>query len=288
MIRKLLSALFSVFVFCAFSQIKDIGGADYTTLVGNSGDAGFSRSRVWINFPVKLKKESHMLVNGIRYANINLDFNNTFDFDVAPLTRIHSIEYTLGYTFLLKNKNWRFTAQLAPTISSNLEDKIKFDDLIWSGGVLFIRTKDTPKKSRLTLGLFYSQQTGIPAPIPFITYFKQVNDHVTYTLGVPISKMKYFFNKKTSLEGFITFDGYYANLSNSLIVGDKAADHISLSAIVTGIGFDKYFGKRMNVFIKGGYTLRNSLRLLENRNDEVFDFNMSKTFTFRGGIKFNF
>ena len=118
--------------------------------------------------------------------------------------------------------------------------------------------------------------------------FKQVNDHLNYTIGVPISKMKYFFNKKTSFEGFITFDGYYANLSNSLTVDDKTADHISLSAIVTGIGFDKYYGKRMNIFVKGGYTLRNSFRLLENRNDEVFDFNMKKSFTVRAGVKFNF
>ncbi len=229
-----------------------------------------------------------MLVNGVRYANIDLDFNRDFNFDTRPLKTIHSIEYTLGYTFLLKNKQWRFTAQLAPTISSNLDEKIKMDDLIWSGGILFIRTREEPKKSRLTLGLFYSQQAGIPAPIPFATYFKQVSERLNYTIGVPISKMKYFFNKKTSLEAFVTFDGYYANLSNSLAVGDKTADHISLSAVVTGLGFDKYYGKRMNIFIKGGYTLKSTLRLLEDRTEEVFDFDMKNSFTIRLGAKFNF
>ncbi|NNC70525.1 MAG: hypothetical protein HKN90_06870 [Flavobacteriaceae bacterium] len=188
----------------------------------------------------------------------------------------------------MKNKEWRFTAQLAPTISSNLESKVKFDEMMWSGGVLFIRTREEPKKSRLTLGLFYSQQAGIPAPIPFATYFKQVTDNLNYTIGVPISKMKYFFNKRTSLEGFITFDGYYANLSNSLRVDTKSADHMSLSAVITGLGFDKYLGKRLNFFIKGGYTLRSKLRLMENTRDEVFEFNMKKTITFRAGLKFNF
>lgn len=279
---------FAVVSFNTFSQIKDIGGVDYTMANSRESDADFSRLRMWVNIPIKLKKKGHMLVSGIRYSNIHLDFNENFDFELDPLRTIHSIEYTLGYTFLLKNNEWRFTGQLAPTISSNLDAKIKFDDLIWSGGVLFIRTREEPKKSRLTLGLFYSQQAGIPAPIPFITYFKEVNDHLTYTLGVPISKMKYFFNKKTSLEGFITFDGYYANLSNSLTVNDKKADHVSLSAIVTGLGFDKYFGKRMNIYVKGGYTLRSSLRLMENTRDEIFEFNMKKTVTFRGGIKFNF
>lgn len=261
---------------------------DYTTILGNGGAANFSRSRVWVALPIKLKKESHVLVNGIRYANINLDFNTTFNFDVSPLETIHSLEYTLGYTFLMKNKDWRFTAQLSPTLSSNLESKIIFDDLLWSGGILFIKTKNEPKKSRLTLGLVYSQRAGIPAPIPFVTYFKQVNRQLNYTLGVPISKMKYFFNEKTSLEGFITFDGYYANLSNPILVNDKSAEYISMSAIITGLGFDKHYGKRFNLFVKAGYTLTNSLRLVENRTDDVFDFNMSKSFTFRGGFKFNF
>ncbi|NNC69691.1 MAG: hypothetical protein HKN90_02595, partial [Flavobacteriaceae bacterium] len=131
MIRTILLTLLVATSLNSLSQIKDIGGIDYTTLVGDGGDADFSRTRVWINFPIKLNKENHLLVSGFRYSNIDLDFNRTFDFDVNPLKTIHSIEYTLGYTFLLKNKDWRFTAQLAPTISSNLEAKIKFDDLLW-------------------------------------------------------------------------------------------------------------------------------------------------------------
>ena len=272
MIRSYLSVVLIALSLISFAQIKDIGGVDYTFIFNGDSDADFSRTRAWINFPIKLKKEGHLLVSGINYSNIHLDFNDTFDFDVNPLKTIHSLEYTLGYTFLMKNKEWRFTAQLSPTLSSNLEDKIKFDDLLWSGGVLFIRTRETPKKSRLTLGLIYSQRVGIPAPIPFATYFKEISEKLNYTIGVPISKMKYFFNKKTSLEGFITFDGYYANLSNAIMVDDRMANHISMSAIITGIGFDKYYGKRLNIYVKGGYTLRNSLRLVEDRNDEVFDF----------------
>ncbi|MDJ0647018.1 MAG: DUF6268 family outer membrane beta-barrel protein [Flavobacteriaceae bacterium] len=288
MIRNFFVIFFVLLSLISFSQIKDIGGVDYTSMINGSSDADFSRSRVWIAIPLKLKKENHVIVSGISYANIHLDFNTLFDFDVSPLSTIHSLEYTLGYTFLLKNKDWRFTAQLSPTLSSNLESGVKFDDLLWSGGILFIKTKNEPKKSRLTLGLVYSQRAGIPAPIPFATYFKQVNNNFTYTIGVPISKMKYYFNKRTSLESFVTFDGYYANLSNPIQVNDKTAEHISMSAIITGLGFDKYYGKRFNAFIKFGYTLNNSLKLVENRRDDIYDFDMDKTFTFRGGFKFNF
>ena len=276
-------------LFCsnALCQIKDIGGADYTSIFGNKAEPTFSRSRVWINFPIKLKKKDHILVNGLKYSNVKLDFDSNYSFDIDPLHEIHVLEYTLGYTFKM-NEKWRFTAQVSPTISSNLANNITSDDLTWSGGVLFIRTNKEPKKSRLTLGLVYNQRIGVPLPLPFVTYFKEVNDHLTYTIGVPISKVKYFFNKKISVESFITLDGYYANLSNNLVVNNKVAENISMSAIITGIGFDKYIGKRLNLYVKAGYTLTNSLRLVENRNDEVFDFDMSKAFTLRGGLKFNF
>jgi len=287
-IRQLLSLTFLLLSLNSFAQIKDIGGIDYTFISNNSSDADFNRTRLWLNFPIKLNKESHMLVSGIKYANINLNFNTNFNFDITRLETIHSLEYTLGYTFLMKNKEWRFTAQISPTLSSNFEDKLQSDDLIWSGGILFFRTRETPLKTRLTLGLIYSQRIGIPAPLPFITYFKEVNEKLNFTIGVPISKVKYFPNKKTSFEGFITLDGYYANLSNNFTVNNDIAEKISMSAIITGIGFDKYYGKRLNLYFKTGYTLRNSLRLLDDTRDNVFDFDMAKSFTFRGGLKFNF
>ena len=286
--RLYLSVVLLVINLVSYAQIKDIGGFDYTFINNENSAADFNRTRLWLNFPIKLNKQNHLLVSGFRYSRIQLDFNSDFNFDVRPLKTIHSLEYTLGYTFLLKNEEWRFTAQISPILSSNLRGEIRFDDLLWSGGVLFIRSREEPKKSRLTLGLVYSQRLGIPAPIPFATYFRQVNKNLNYTIGIPISKMKYFLNEKTSLEGFITFDGYYANLTDPIVVGDATANHISMSAIITGLGFDKYLGKRFNLYVKGGYTLRNALRLVENRNDEVFDFDMSKSFTFRGGFKFNF
>ena len=45
--------IFVTLTFTSFAQIKDIGGVDYTTLAGDGGDADFSRTRIWINIPIK-------------------------------------------------------------------------------------------------------------------------------------------------------------------------------------------------------------------------------------------
>lgn len=270
------------------AQVSDLGGVDFTSIIGDGDDPNFNRYRIWVNIPTKLKKKDHFLVNGLRYSNAKINFDRVESFSTTELEEFHTLEYTLGYTFLL-NEKWRFTAQVAPRITSNLTESISSDDFIINGAIILIRTLNNKKKSRLSLGLTYSQTIGIPAPIPFITYWREVSENFTYTLGFPITKAKYFFdNKKSSLETFVRIDGYFANLSNDIVVNGNTAESISLSQVITGLGFDKYYGKRINLFVKAGYTLRNSLRLNEGLSDEVFDFDLSNAFFLRGGFKFNF
>ncbi|NAS32625.1 hypothetical protein GTQ40_16715 [Flavobacteriaceae bacterium R38] len=270
------------------AQISDLGGIDYTSTIGDGDDPDFNRIRVWVNIPTKLKKKDHFLVNGLRYSNAKINFDRIESFSTTDLEEFHTLEYTLGYTFLL-NEKWRFTAQIAPRLTSNLTDNISADDFIINGGIILIRTLSGEKRSRLSLGLTYSQTIGIPAPIPFVTYWREINKNLTYTLGFPITKVKYFFDqKKSSLETFVRIDGYFANLSNDIVIDGNTAESISLSQVIVGLGFDKYYGKHANIFAKAGYTLRNSLRLNEGLSDEVFDFDLSNAFFLRAGFKFNF
>ncbi len=272
------------------AQVRDIAGVDYTSTLGSDDDPDFARIRAWINIPTKLKGKERYIINGFRYSNAKINFNEAVGFSTQDLEEYHSLEYTLGYTYPINDK-WRFTAQISPTITSNLTSSISFNDVIINGGVILIRTLESGKngkKSRLSLGLTYNQTIGIPAPIPFINYWREINNHLTYTLGFPISKVKYFFSeKRSSLETFVRLDGYYANLSNDVLVNGENAESISLSQVIAGIGFDKYYGKRGNLFFKAGYSLRNSLRLNENISDEIFDFDLANAFYLRIGFKFN-
>lgn len=288
-LKRFLLTILLISCCSSFAQISDIGGVDFTTAFNKKGAPDFSRYRAWFNYPIKLKKNDAYIVNGLRYSNIKLDFDKDYSFETTDLEEFHLLEYTLGYTYQM-NEKWRLLAQISPLISSNLADKITRHDLTWSGGVLFMRKTEEPKETTLRLGLMYSQRAGIPFPLPIIAYSRKVNEHVKYTAGVPVSKIKYYFNKKHSTEAFVRLDGYYANLSEDILVGDnQVAENISMSAVVAGIGFDKYVGKRLNFFVKGGYTLRNSSRLVRNTNDRVFTFvDTPNAIMLRGGLKINF
>tara|TARA_R110002073_G_scaffold72537_1_gene177718 strand:- start:755164 stop:756024 length:861 start_codon:yes stop_codon:yes gene_type:complete len=271
----------------AYSQARDIAGVEYSGFLAKKGDPDFSRFKVWLNVPIFFKNKNHILISGLKYSNINLNMDGGYGFNTAPLDRIHVIEYSLGYLYTI-NEKWKLIAQITPSIASNLETSITSEDLIWSGGVLFINTLNKEKERKLTLGLVYNQTMGIPAPIPFVVYSNRPTEKISYTLGVPITKLKYHFNEETSFESFITLDGYYANLSNNIAINEQIAEKISMTAVVLGVGYERYFGKHLNLYIKGGYTIHSSLRLFENIKDEVFNFNIDKSFIFRTGLKFNF
>ncbi|XLS28104.1 DUF6268 family outer membrane beta-barrel protein [Flavobacteriaceae bacterium M23B6Z8] len=271
-----------------YSQINDLGGVEYTAFFGSDNHPFIGISEIAVNLPIPLGKEEHYLVNGFSYSNVGIGYNDTYSFSTSELDRFHIIQYTLGFTFPMSDR-WRFTAQISPSLASNFATGVSSDDFVMNGSIILIRTIESPKKNRLTLGLTYNQTSGIPIPLPFITYYKEINPNLSYTVGVPITKMKYYFgDQKHSVEGFVRLAGFFSNLSNPIAIGDQEAKQINLSAVVLGFGYDYYVGKRLNFFVKGGYLLRNELRLEENASTEVFNFELGDTFYARGGFKFNF
>lgn len=283
-----------VFVLIIFSmqsplaQINDLGGVEYTSFFGSDSHPFIGILKFEMNLPLKLSKKDQYLVNGLSYENVAIHYNTQYDFETNDLDRFHILKYTLGYTFRMSD-TWRFTAQVSPSLASNFVLGTSFDDFVLNGSIILIRTIDSPKKNRLTLGLAYNQTSGIPFPLPFITYFREISTNLNYTVGVPISKMKYYFgNKRNSVEGFVRLAGFFANMSRPVRIESQNANQINLSAVVVGAGYDYYIGKRLNLFVKTGYLLRNELRLQENARTEVFNFDIANTFYARGGFKFNF
>jgi uncharacterized protein YaiE (UPF0345 family) len=270
------------------AQINDLGGIEHTAFFGSDSHPLIGISEIEINFPLQLAKKEHYIVNGLSYSNVGISYNSTYSFSTSELDRFHILKYTFGYTFPFNDK-WRFTAQISPSVASNFAAGMTFDDFVMNGSVILIRTIKSPKKNRLTLGLAYNQTSGIPIPLPFITYYREITPNLSYTVGVPITKMKYFFgNKKHSVESFLRLAGFFANLSNDIIINNQQARQVNLSAVVAGFGYDYYQGKRLNLFVKTGYLLRNELRLEENSRTEIFNFDLVNTFYARGGFKFNF
>ncbi|WP_405605747.1 DUF6268 family outer membrane beta-barrel protein [Polaribacter sp. Asnod1-A03] len=283
-----------VLVFFLFSvgfinaQLSDLARIEYSFIPKNKSEDQFTRIRALFNYPIKLKNDKYIFV-GTEYNNIYTNLNDNYPFDNSLIETLTILDINVGYTFKI-NEDWRAGFQITPRLASTLTEKITGDDLFLNGGTFFINDKTDDKSLkrpyRLILGLTYNSTTGIPFPLPFVSYFRQVNDSWSFNAGVPKSNIKYKIKDKNFLQAFVGIDGYFAHLQRPIIIDDKQADNVSLSVVVSGLGYEYLLRDKLVLYTYCGYSLRikNVLRNIDR--EHVFTLNNVNTFYLRTGIKF--
>ena len=197
----------------------------------------------------------------------------------------------------MKN-DWRYAFQGELRIASNFTDGIISDDYIVGGSVYFIKDKtgiseeNPPEKPwRLVLGLNYSTTAGRPFPLPFINYYREFAPKWSYGLGVPKSNVKWEFIPNHELQGFITLDGFFANIQDNVVVtqanGDQdLGNNISMTTLLSGIGYSWEFIDHFEFYLYFGHTIINDIRIEDDSNNEVYTINDQNNFYGRTGVKF--
>ncbi|GAA4106976.1 hypothetical protein GCM10022393_01790 [Aquimarina addita] len=288
--------LLSIVTFQIDAQVSDLARIEYTYFPQRDSDNSFKRLRTFINVPIKIGDKGTFLVPGIEYRGVYFDYEDAASFDVEGLENFRSLEVSIGYTFKMKN-DWRFAIKTGAMFASNFErDKLISDDYLYSGALYFLKnkTKDTTisKPWRLIVGLQYSTTAGRPFPLPFVNYFKRFHPDWTYTVGVPKSNLKYFFDPKNIVQAFATLDGFYANIQNNRVVegagtiDEKIANSISMTIALAGLGYEHYFTKHLVFYSYAGFTILNDIRLRDDKQEDVLTVNDSNSAYIRAGLKF--
>jgi hypothetical protein len=248
MLSKKLVILFMTFISTIVNaQLTDLARLEYSFIPKSKSEDQYARLRMSFNYPIKLKEDNYLIV-GAEYNRISLNLADTYPFDVSLAEKINAIDFNLSYTYKM-NEKWRAGFKMSPRIASILTSKITNDDLFLNGGVFFIndRTKveNLKKPYRLILGLSYNTATGIPFPLPFVSYYRRLNKKWSYSAGVPKSNIKYFFNEKNNLQVFVGLDSYFAHLQKPITVLDRQVYNISLSVLEAGLGCEYQFTKHL-------------------------------------------
>ena len=286
---------FFLFVFVLISavntanaQLTDLARVEYSYIPKNNSEDSFDRFRFLLNYPIKMSEDAYLLIGG-EYSRITLNLEDSYPFPTSNLRRLHVLDFNLGYTFKM-SENWRFGAKITPRLASTLRHKISGDDIFLNGGVYAIndRTKDktASKPYRLVLGLTYNTTTGIPLPLPFVSYFRRVNEKWSYNLGVPKTNVKYYINENNIIQTFVGIDGYFANTQERFSIDGKEADSVSLSLVLAGIGYEYCFTDHLVWYAYTGYTLSMSNRLRDQNREDVFKLDNVNKFYLRTGFKF--
>ena len=271
-----------------YAQLTDLVRLEYSYIPKSNSEDSFNRFRGLVNYPIKTKEDCYLVVGG-EYSRIAFNIEDNYPFNSSNLKRLHIIDLNVGYTFKLKS-GWRLGAKISPRIASTLRHKLSGDDILLNGGIYAIndRTKDESSKKpyRLILGLTYNSTTGIPLPLPFISYYRRINTHWSYNLGVPKTNLKYFFSEHSILQTFVGIDGYFANIQDAINIEGKEADSVSLSVVIAGLGYEYCFTDHLVWYAYSGYTLSMNNRLRDDNRDEVYKLDNVNAFYLRTGIKF--
>lgn len=280
-----------VLVVCIHSvqaQLTDLARLEYSFIPSTKSEDQYTRLRAILNYPIKIKEKDYLIVGG-EYNRIILNLEDDYPFNTNDLQSIHIIDLSLGYTFECRN-DWRLGLNINPRIASTLTNSLTSDDLFLNGGVFAIRDRtkatDIEKPYRLVLGLTYNTTGGIPFPLPFVSYYRQVNEKWSFNAGVPKSNLKYTFNESSNLQVFAGLDGYFANIQEPMMVNDRIVNTISLSVAVGGFGYEYCFTKNLVAYSYIGYTFRLNNVLRSENKDEVFKLNDLNAFYLRTGLKF--
>lgn len=269
------------------AQLTDLARLEYSFIPSSKSEDQYTRLRALFNYPIKIKNDNYLIV-GAEYNRILLNLRENYPFDRSTLSVLNIIDLNIGYTFRT-SEYWRIGLKINPRIASTLNSTITKDDVFLNGGVFLIhdRTKaDIKRPYRLVFGVTYNTTAGIPFPLPFINYFRRVNQNWSFSAGIPKSNLKYYFTDLSTLQLFAGIGGYFANLQEPFMVNGQEANNISLSVIVGGLGYEYGFTDHLFGYIYSGYTFRLNNILRNSERDEIFKINQRNAFYLRTGIKF--
>ncbi|MBJ2175231.1 hypothetical protein JBL43_13340 [Aureibaculum sp. A20] len=276
-------------MFCS-AQLSNLAKIDYTRLpIGNS-DVGYDRFRGLFNYPIKLNEDSFLLV-GLDYSKIELSFDKRVtNFDIDAIDDFQLLDINIGYTYKM-NDNWRIGARLSTGYSSNLVKKLTFEDAVFSGDLVFINDKrkdsTVSKPYRLILGVSYSENRGIPFPLPFISYYRKFHPKWSYNLGVPKSNLQYHFSEKSRFKMVAELDGFTANIQDGLLVNDEdIANKANMSIIIAGFRYEYKLTKHLELYANLANIISSSAKLKDKKHNTVTTVNKNNFYYFKTGIRF--
>ena len=224
------------------------------------------------------------------YQLFDFDFDESTNLiDLSSYEEIHTISTGVFYARPLKN-NWGLFISAGTTLASNLGDGISEEDFVVNAILGFTkRWGDHIKGSNLLIGAFYGTQFGEPTVFPAISFSQRLNEHWSYSLGVPVTGVTYRFNDKHRIAILASPQGIFGNNSNQIAVdGNRTLENTKLqfNGVNTRLSYRYLFTKNLAFIGEVGFVPNPTLKILDDENDEIFDFNPDSGAFFNLGLRF--
>lgn len=171
---------------------------------------------------------------------------------------------------------------------SNFGNGFSSEDIVVNAvGTITKRWGPFDRNTALTFGLLYGTQLGEPSFLPVISLHQKLNEHWSYTLGLPITGLTYIISEKHLFMASAMPEGLYGNNSNQVIVEgnqDLSNTKLQFNGFNTSLAYRYKFVKHLALTVKGGFIPGATLKILDSENEFLYDLNPGSGAYFNIGI----
>ncbi|UMB59882.1 DUF6268 family outer membrane beta-barrel protein [Lutibacter sp. A80] len=262
----------------------DLFVTGFNYVPGTSNSVGFQEANVAFDYSVDFKEG--VLTNSLAYSNhkINYNSNEVLNESLLGIESFESVAYTLQFKKAISN-GWGYLISASPSISSNFESSISFDDVIFNGAVIFSKMFINKK---LNFGVVRNSSYGFSTPIPVVSIAGAINQKLTYSVGFPIIEFLYKVNTKNQFSLYAKPKGFYSNITNEIVVNiDDEVEKAQFNSIVSGLKYSHSIDDNWKVELDAAYQLKSDYELLDKNLNSVYEFKTKNNFSAGVSLKFN-
>ena len=222
-----------------YSSIPDLGGTEIRSYGAN------------FNFGLPIKES--IVGFSLGYQNLDFSFNETTNLiDLSAFENMQVIRSSISFMKPIKDE-LRFVLSVGTSIMSNFGDGISSEDFVFNAIIGAMKKwGNEERNTTLLLGAFYGTQFGEPTLLPAISLSQKLNQHWSYSLGLPATGLNYKINEKNRLSLLASPQGIFGNNSNlQAVEGNRTITNTKLqfNGIKTRLAYQFRFQKNLAFFI---------------------------------------
>ncbi|MEH6408142.1 MAG: DUF6268 family outer membrane beta-barrel protein [Leeuwenhoekiella sp.] len=268
-----------------YSQQTDTFSFDYMLAPIGNNDVDANKTSLAFSLPVVWNDLTLITTAGFDYSRFT--YLNSLGFETGSLENMYNTYINLDFTYHLSEK-WAFSTDFNTAIISTLTEPVTSEDVFFTGGLFVIKNGGTENlPTQIKAGLGYYNFTGIPQILPVVSFSQQLDENLFYKIGFPETLITYSLNQRSRINAVAQLDGYYAHLSNPVILQTTNATNASVSSTTLSLGYEYDMDEYWSYNFKAGYLIDNDYDLRDSADDKIYSFDMPTRPFFSTGIKFN-
>lgn len=260
------------------------------SLVPAAGDLYWGSYEVAIAPKIKIA-ENYEIGAFLSYGKTMYSF---FDTPVGIATESFEEVHLLSAGFFYEtrlNDSWGAETFFLPTISSNFAESLTSEDIQYRGAFALNKKWDVYNNEMgLRFGIGYGPLFGKPDFYPILSLEGTFGHYLKYRVGFPETLVDYSPTGRHRLRAMAIFKGSYTNLSDALQlneIGSFSNNKLAYETLDFGVQHHYRLQRRLSSVVKVGYLAKNSLKIMDVDNSQLYAFNTGNSWYISMGLTIN-